>query len=72
MEIKILGYCGKFRHILFLTGGMRGYEIGYKLLFQTGFTVYAVEYPLELPELVKSGFAHAFEHAVRGVFGSDL
>ena len=72
MEVEALGDDGQFGHILFMTAGMGGDEVGDDLLAQVLFAIDAVELALELVELLERGLAHEVEHAFGGMFRGNL
>ena len=72
VEVETLGDDGEFRHILLLTTGVGGDEVGDDLLMESFFAVDAVEEALELVELLEGGFAHQVEHTVAGVLRRHL
>lgn len=67
MEIHVFGLGGKFGHIYLATTGVRRYEVGDKLLTQTGFMIDTVEYPREIVIEFKRWLAHKFQYMGAGV-----
>ena len=59
-------------HVLLVTAGVAGDEVGDDLLVEVLLTADAVEDALELLELAEWWFAHVMEHPVAGMFGSHL
>jgi hypothetical protein len=72
VEVELLGEYGEFSHVLFLTAGVGGDEVGDDLLSQVLLAVDAVEDALEGVELLERGFAHEPKYTVAGMFGSHL
>ena len=70
VEVQSAGDNGQFGHVLFVTAGVAGYEIGDELLAQACFVVDAVEDALECFELFEGRLAHEVQHACRGMLGS--
>ena len=67
VEVEALGDDGELCHVLLLTAGVGGDEVGDDLLTEPFLAVDAVEESLELVELLEGGLAHEVEHAVAGV-----
>ena len=58
MEVEALGDNGEFCHVLLLTAGVGGDEVGDDLLMEILFAVDAVEQTFELIKLLEGGLAH--------------
>ena len=67
VEVEALGDNGEFCHVLLLTAGVGGDEVGDDLLTEPFFAVDAVEKAFEFVELLEGGFAHKVEHTLAGV-----
>lgn len=58
LESEFAGDAGQLSHILLMTAGMAGDEVGDDLLVQALLTADTVEDALEIIELLERGFAH--------------
>lgn len=72
LEVKVLGYHGKFCHVLGCASGMGTDEVGDELLTEIVAMVDVVKDEFEVVEELEGGLAHEVEHTVGGVFGSDF
>ena len=72
VEVEALGDDGELCHVLLLTTGVGGDEVGDNLLVQVLFAVDTVEDAFEGIELLERGLSHEVEHTVGGVLWGHL
>ena len=72
LKAEFTGDAGQLRHILLMTAGMAGDEVGDNLLVEVLLTADAVEDALKVVELLERGLTHQVKHTVAGVFRCNL